>query len=180
VSEADAWRAVRRIVAHRDGYRCCYCGVPTAATLEHVEARASGGENRYANYRLACPSCNSRKGDEPLASWQARQGWQLPDQPIEASSVACLVRSVYGQEGPIVATGSTNARLRLEAHDTLVEVRASREDQWQRFRLGRGDHAAVIAAAADFLRRHHTPQPKRRGPHNAAKAPRRRSPTRPG
>lgn len=63
-------------VAWRDGWTCAYCGrdlcssdtlygIPggAMATLDHVVAQRWGGANTNGNCVLACPSCNSRKGD---------------------------------------------------------------------------------------------------------------------
>lgn len=132
--------------------------MPTAATLEHVEARVAGGENAYVNYRLACPSCNSRKSDEPVEAWVARRGWELPVEELDYPTVTCMTHHRYGTNGRVIASGSTNARIVVEEDTCYVEVRASRFDKWHRFRLGAADHVNVIAAADDFLRRHHTPR----------------------
>jgi 5-methylcytosine-specific restriction endonuclease McrA len=62
-----AWRAVRAAVLVRDEYTCKICGVAMFgdnATVDHVKARASGGdEYDMGNLQAACRRCNSRKGD---------------------------------------------------------------------------------------------------------------------
>src|SRR5882757_6164146 len=51
----------------RDGERCwyCYCRFSEggrALTLDHTEPLADGGRSSAANLRLACRTCNRRKG----------------------------------------------------------------------------------------------------------------------
>jgi 5-methylcytosine-specific restriction endonuclease McrA len=62
-----AWRATRAAVLVRDEYTCHYCQCPLYgddATVDHVQARASGGDDyNPANLVAACRRCNSRKGD---------------------------------------------------------------------------------------------------------------------
>lgn len=159
MSASSAWQAMRHIIAEKDGYRCTYCGVPTGATVEHVQARANEGSNRLDNLRLACPSCNSRKGSEPLESWMARRGWELPPPPALPDTVMAMTHHVFSvrpDEDGVIRTGSPNARLEIEGDDAIVAVRVARGREWQRFRLGRQNHPAVVAGAYDFLRRHHT------------------------
>ena len=77
-SDAGVTRsALRRI--HGDA--CCYCSaemtfesqrrgiyVPTLATIEHVVPVSRGGSHTFANCRLACWSCNIRRGNRDLAA----------------------------------------------------------------------------------------------------------------
>lgn len=62
-----AWRATRKAVLIRDEYVCQICGVAMYgddATVDHIVARASGGdEYSMSNLQAACRRCNSRKGD---------------------------------------------------------------------------------------------------------------------
>jgi len=59
--------SLRRLVVERAGPRCEYCQMPEEHCadifeLEHVIARAKGGETTADNLAFACPSCNRRKG----------------------------------------------------------------------------------------------------------------------
>lgn len=60
--------ATRRLVFHRAGEQCEYCGLnqsddPFAAfQVEHVIPRQHGGTDDPSNLALACWYCNARKG----------------------------------------------------------------------------------------------------------------------
>ncbi|HMG26582.1 MAG TPA: HNH endonuclease signature motif containing protein [Acidimicrobiia bacterium] len=59
-------RAVARLIA-RDGDCCWYCGGEfdvrkRTRTIDHVVPLTLGGTSRLENLRLACGSCNHRKG----------------------------------------------------------------------------------------------------------------------
>lgn len=68
--------SLRAALADRDGPRCWMCGDelllrrdqcghPLYATLDHVVPRAHGGSSEIENLRLACRSCNNRRGCQP-------------------------------------------------------------------------------------------------------------------
>jgi len=64
-------KRVRFEVFKRDGFQCQYCGrTPPEITLEldHILARANGGQDDIANYITACFDCNRGKGAVPLDS----------------------------------------------------------------------------------------------------------------
>lgn len=48
---------------------CAYCGRHGADVLDHIVARARGGENRWTNYTGACNGCNYSKRATPLLSF---------------------------------------------------------------------------------------------------------------
>lgn len=158
MSAQDAWEALRTVVARRDGARCVYCRVPTAATIEHVDARSRGGGHHVENLRLACPWCNSTKRDEPVESWVARRGWVRPVPGDLEETVSALVDARYGglARSGVVPTGSTNARLCLQDGIVAVEVRPGAKVPWERTTLGPEDDARVVAASHEFLWRHLT------------------------
>src|ERR1700743_3863594 len=57
--------ADREYVSTRDGWRCTYCGKRLSRITRHIDhsvSRRNGGTNHLNNLRLACASCNLRKG----------------------------------------------------------------------------------------------------------------------
>ncbi len=160
MSKSDAWRAMRMIVAQRDGASCVYCRVPTAATIEHLLARNNFGVNDVANLRIACPSCNSRKSDMAEDKWRAIKGWELPTPDDLPPTVTKLLAEHYKlaklPQSGFVYTGSVHSRLQLVDGVVFLHVRAAKEDPWRKIRLGREDHPKVVFASFDFLRRHNT------------------------
>lgn len=166
----DVWMALRAMVARRDGIGCCYCKVPTAATLEHVTARSRNGGHRAENLRLACPSCNSRKRDEPLDSWMSRKGW-LMDKPSELPpTVSQMIRSHFDPQFSgqgYFSSGSTNSRLLMQEGRCILEVRPGRNYPWVKLLLGPEDHPRAVLGAYDFLRRHNTKTVRQKGPARA-------------
>lgn len=56
-------------LAVRHGMACAYCRTPICicvATLDHIEPRSAGGSNAWWNLAIACMSCNSSKGAQPV------------------------------------------------------------------------------------------------------------------
>ena len=48
----------------RDGDRCFYCHLRLSvetATIEHLQNRGHGGNNKIDNLVLACPECNQAR-----------------------------------------------------------------------------------------------------------------------
>lgn len=73
-------RAVKSLVAERDGWRCGICGDlvdpscrfpdPLSASVDHIVLVAVGGSNDLANLRLAHLGCNMRRGGwTKLSPW---------------------------------------------------------------------------------------------------------------
>jgi len=60
--------SIRYKVLRRDSFRCCLCGRSPASTqglelhVDHIVARARGGDNSSANLRTLCVECNLGKG----------------------------------------------------------------------------------------------------------------------
>lgn len=165
MAEADLRRTERILVAERDGYFCFYCRVPTAATIEHVEARNNGGSYHAENLVIACPRCNSTKGDRTVEEFLASGGQRLQVPEELPKTVHEMVLICFGsnvKEG-FVMTGTPNSRLQIKDEQAIAWVRAGRGDEWRLFVLGPVDSAKVAAASWDFLTRHHTP-PKPRKP----------------
>lgn len=58
-------RQKQRLLESQDN-RCCYCGCHLTletATIDHVIARASGGDNTLENKVVSCVDCNSSFAD---------------------------------------------------------------------------------------------------------------------
>lgn len=76
---ADDYYSVRenRVkVYERDDYKCRYCGKQLTrftATLDHITAISSGGDNSINNLVTACLYCNSRKQGRPLGDFLAEK-----------------------------------------------------------------------------------------------------------
>lgn len=153
---------MRTIVAERDGYRCFYCRVPTAATIEHTEALstsdAGARPSQLEKLRIACPFCNSAKGDEEIESFVAREGWKLDLPKDLPGDVKQMVRKHFRvpTDGETIPTGSTNSRLRFVKGVAVAEVRPHKSEPWQKIPLGPENHPKVVAACWLFLRRHNT------------------------
>jgi 5-methylcytosine-specific restriction endonuclease McrA len=56
----------RQKIYQRDGLKCQYCGSNDCLSLDHVNPRANGVDNRANNLITACISCNSRKKDTSI------------------------------------------------------------------------------------------------------------------
>ena len=66
------WRRRRAMkVWRKSGGACWYCGAPLSAqemTLDHVQAKARGGDGRESNLVAACRRCNQAKGHRDAAT----------------------------------------------------------------------------------------------------------------
>lgn len=66
---AKARNRRKRSLYKRDGCHCVHCRTcfpQSKLTLDHVVPRCSGGSNALSNLRLACWSCNNRRGSAPM------------------------------------------------------------------------------------------------------------------
>lgn len=53
---------------------CAYCGQPLKSYhVDHIQPLSRGGGNGADNICLACPSCNSSKGNKTLLEWILRK-----------------------------------------------------------------------------------------------------------
>lgn len=71
--KASDKRDTKAVIYKKYRGKCCYCQVQLRyddATLDHWLPRALGGDNRRANLRLACESCNSLKDDMHPRQWE--------------------------------------------------------------------------------------------------------------
>jgi hypothetical protein len=155
---------LRDLAAFADGMRCAYCQVPTAATIEHVNPRAKGGESYLTNLVLACPLCNSRKSTGDAEEFRASGRWRLEYPDDLPADLREMLRTYFGWESgmPYLRTGSPHARLRIKQNFCLLEIRPGKGYDWEIVNLGSANHPAVSKAAYDFLKRHFTPaEPKK-------------------
>lgn len=52
------------------GDPCSYCGIFTLLPhIDHIEAKAAGGDDEWDNLTVACDSCNTSKGASHLLLW---------------------------------------------------------------------------------------------------------------
>lgn len=70
--------AKRHAIYARDGHKCVYCGRNEedgiSLQLDHVVARARGGDNTAANIVTCCDECNTAKGDSKVEHFAATMG----------------------------------------------------------------------------------------------------------
>lgn len=83
----------RAALLARDGDECWFCGVEMGddCTIEHLIAKAKGGNNSLANYALAHRQCNADAADLPLVekiAMRARLREAMrPDSPTTINSL---------------------------------------------------------------------------------------------
>lgn len=123
----------RASLIDRLGAYCSYCEMPVRASLavEHVLPKAEYPEFSidWENFLLACPICNSRKGDQPReAGARGRYAW--PDTDPTANGFSYLLVDV---------TGNTEVEVALAVTDDYGEpkVRSSRALQAEQNPTGR-------------------------------------------
>jgi 5-methylcytosine-specific restriction endonuclease McrA len=73
-------------VLRRDKFRCAYCGLENADTMDHVQPRSRGGRTEWLNAVAAHASCNERKGNRTPSEAGMPLLWQ-PWVPTRAELV---------------------------------------------------------------------------------------------
>ncbi|MGW6199830.1 HNH endonuclease [Kribbella sp. NPDC055110] len=73
-------------VLRRDRFRCAYCGLENADTMDHVQPRSRGGRTEWLNAVAAHASCNERKGNRTPSEANMPLLWQ-PWVPTRAELV---------------------------------------------------------------------------------------------
>ena len=73
-------------VLRRDKFRCAYCGLDNADTMDHVQPRSRGGRTEWLNAVAAHASCNERKGNRTPSEANMPLLWQ-PWVPTRAELV---------------------------------------------------------------------------------------------
>ena len=145
--EGPLYRAnLKTALAHRDGWRCAYCGAENVSLeCEHVLARSRGGGDGPANRVLACKGCNDAKGSRPLEAWAAERFGP------EACEVVARVRAALGASlRHAAATNVLGTLLVKTLRERGVDVRTAcaSDARVQRERLGVGKSHWVDAACA--------------------------------
>lgn len=108
-----------RMYHEQDG-RCCYCGVemlyprrivpgvnkiyPLDATWEHVKPKSMGGKDGSYNSKLACHSCNQKKGVELNRILNAIRYGEL-EEYLTATSGRGIMQLQLEATPPQLATG---------------------------------------------------------------------------
>ncbi|MCP2281076.1 HNH endonuclease [Nocardia amikacinitolerans] len=69
-------QALRAATLATYGTLCHLCGRPGANTADHLIPHSQGGPDSLENLRPAHKSCNSARGDMPLAQWRASRRYQ--------------------------------------------------------------------------------------------------------
>jgi 5-methylcytosine-specific restriction endonuclease McrA len=72
ISRRRAKQLFRQSILTAWQHSCAYCGKP-ATTLDHVRAKAKGGETSRNNLVACCVNCNSRKGSDDWVQWYRNQ-----------------------------------------------------------------------------------------------------------
>jgi 5-methylcytosine-specific restriction endonuclease McrA len=73
-------------VLRRDKFRCAYCGLDNADTMDHVQPRSRGGRTEWLNAVAAHAACNERKGNRTPSEAGMPLLWQ-PWAPTRAELV---------------------------------------------------------------------------------------------
>lgn len=75
LKSADARRRFRASI-HEQWDGCAYCGMSTTApTIDHIRAKAKGGDSSRSNLCSCCLSCNRSKGTDDVWDWYHRQSF---------------------------------------------------------------------------------------------------------
>lgn len=139
-----------------EGMRCCYCGIPTAATIEHLNPRASGGKSKLDNIALACPYCNTRKGKMQPQDFMDSGRWKV-EIPVMPASAEDMLFDYFEWKGGTLLTGSSHARAEIRDNYIIIMIRPNNKYDWTVINLGDIKHPKAIAFAYEFLVRHYTP-----------------------
>lgn len=107
----------RFLVLRRDGFRCVYCGLSSAEAvlhIDHVNAKAKGGENHIDNYVTACKTCNLGKGVlNPMDDNQTKP----VAAPLGAAPSLCgKCFVVIGDDGEPVVQGFVRSKITDEVY----------------------------------------------------------------
>jgi hypothetical protein len=110
------WVAVRKVVLHRDGFKCWYCG-KVATTVDHLKPKSLGGTESLDNLVAACKPCNSSK----KAKWTDRlalsRDWEVEmDTPHLQFDQEPAARTIAGREPTEAGREAEWVRKQLEAH----------------------------------------------------------------
>lgn len=62
----------KRSLKARLPQKCAYCGSTSDLTLDHILARALGGDNSIANLQILCSPCNQKKAIRESKEFERR------------------------------------------------------------------------------------------------------------
>jgi hypothetical protein len=126
----------RLFVRQRANYACEYCGVTETdaggeLTVDHFQAKASGGTDDLGNLLYCCVRCNQYKADYWPAQPNAPTLWHPRQEPVETH----LLTLADGTLHPITSTGEfTLRRLRLN-RPPLIAYRLRKQNQTEETQL---------------------------------------------
>lgn len=89
---------VREYLLEKWGRKCAYCGIQNVPLeTEHIVPKSKGGTNRVSNLTLACVSCNTLKGNNPVEQF-------LADKPNVLKAVLAQAKAPLKDAAAVNAT----------------------------------------------------------------------------
>jgi len=110
----------RAAIYARDKHRCVWCtqgviagplpdyraDVTQLASLDHVQPRARGGDNRTPNLLTCCMGCNRKRGDQTVRAFAFMLAAEAHQHPMQfekraAFMISILVRVIMAISTPL-------------------------------------------------------------------------------
>lgn len=118
---------VREYLLEKWGRKCTYCGkMDTPLQIEHIHPRSKGGSNRVSNLTLACESCNTAKGNNPLEMF-------LKNRPAVLAKIKAQAKRPLKDAAAVNATRWALFN-RLKAHGLPLEAGSGGLTKYNRIR----------------------------------------------
>lgn len=120
-----AWRALRPVIAERDGYLCQPClragRVTPYYAIDHIVPKAEGGTDDPANLQAICRACHVDKSLVEATRAKARTGEPVAadNYPDWLPAPACTVRLLFGPPG---AGQEDHLRLHRKPGQDVIDV----------------------------------------------------------